>query len=136
MLLLTRAEYDYLANSFRKIATLATDGREKVSINAGGRLFEASSKLVLQVVESLSMLGEEYDRKGLTKIPAGRHALRMFESYLRAQLHYLVVSIIPAYDDRITRAAEGRERDRLRIYLTACKSRVTLITELIARMSF
>lgn len=130
MLLLTKEEYNALEASFNRLATLASDGREKVSINAGGALFEASSQLITQFAESLSMSIPQYNKQGFTKVPTARKTLRMVNSWCKQQMHYLSTSIIPAYDDRVRKAETPEAKTRLRIYLTTAQTRVSLMHEL------
>ena len=134
MLLVTRPEYELLSGAFMKLAIVARDGRDMVGVSTLGARIEMSATLVNQIVDSLGTLGEDYDKKGLTKIPASRKYLRAYEQYLKHALFFLTTSILPEYDKRVVNAPSLAAKDRLKIYITKVKSKVEAITGLLKKV--
>ena len=134
MLTLTKAEYELLESSFNKLATLATDGRAMVGIKVPGAACEISAELVKQTAAALSMVGDEYNKQGLTKVPAGRKPLRAFEQYLKQQLFSLTTMVLPEYDQRVSKAPTEVVRLKLRIYINRLKGRIDTITGLLKKI--
>jgi hypothetical protein len=132
--MLTKLEYELLEASFNKLATIAADGRKSVGLKVPGAACEFSAELVNQTAAALSMVGDEYNKQGLTKVPAGRKPLRAFEQFLKQQLFSLTSIVLLEYDRRAKKAETAQAQVRLKVYIVKLKDRVEIISGLLKKI--
>ena len=135
MLTLTKPEYEHLTNSFTKLASIASDGRETVGIKTPGVNFEASSLLVRDIALSLgNITDDDFNKQALVKVPAGRKPLRAFEQYLKQQLFSLTMNILPEYDKRMAKTPNQVTKTKLGGYIVKLKTQIELVTALLRKI--